>query len=145
MYCLKCESSDYRKNGVIKGVQRYKCKNCSYNFTVQQPSNKYSKEVKKKALQLYLEGLGFRAIGRVLGVSNVSILNWIRSFGEAVSALQTENKTIDVVELDEMHSFVGSKKTVVGYGLLLIDLGKNSSTSLLAIEAKIQQKNFGIK
>ena len=32
-------------------------------------------EIKRQALQLYLEGLGFRAIGRLLGVSNVAVLN----------------------------------------------------------------------
>jgi len=34
-----------------------------------------------------------------------------------------------------MHSYIGNKKTIAGFGLLLIDLGKNSSTSLLATEA----------
>ena len=38
--------------------------------------------MKKLALQLYLVGFGFRSIGRVLGVSNVTVLNWIRAFGE---------------------------------------------------------------
>jgi transposase len=42
-----------------------------------------------------------------------------------------------------MHSYIGSKKTIVGFGLLLIDLKRDSSTSLLAIEATELQKNFG--
>jgi transposase len=88
--------------------------------------------MKKDALRLYLEGLGFRSIGRFLGVSNVSVLNWIRSFGEEVATLHQDSKEIEVVELDEMHSYVGSKKTIVGSGLLLIDMEKDSSTSLLA-------------
>ena len=37
-----------------------------------------------------------------------------------------------MVEVDEMHSCIASKKTIVGYGLLLIDMEKGSSTSLLA-------------
>ena len=92
-----------------------------------------------------MEGLGFRSIGRFLGVSNVSVLNWIKSFGEQVTSLNEESKEIEVVELDEMHSYIGSKKTIAGYGLLLIDMGKNSSTSLLATEAQEQQKSFGKK
>ena len=101
--------------------------------------------MKKNALHLYLEGLGFRSIGRLLGVSNVSILNWIRYFGEQVSLLNEDGKEIEVVELDETHSYIGSKKTIAGYGLLLIDMGKNSSTSLLATEAQEPRKNFGKK
>ena len=135
MKCPKCKCSKKVKNGHIKGMQRYKCKDCGYNYTVEKRSGEYSKETKRKALQLYLEGLGFRSIGRVLGVSNVSILNWIRDFGEKVKDLQSDSNPIEYAELDEMHSYIGNKKTIVGFGLLLIDLEKDSSTSLLATEA----------
>ncbi len=81
----------------------------------------------------------------ILGVSNVSVLNWIRSFGESVKSLQTDNKTIEYVELNKMHSYIGNKKTIVGSGLLLIDLEKDLSTSLLVTEATGQPLNFGRK
>lgn len=70
-------------------------------------------EYKKKALQLYLEGVGFRSIGRLLKVSNVTVLNWIRSFGEQVKELQSKLGTIKVAELDEMHTYIGSKKLLL--------------------------------
>ena len=145
MKCLKCGSSKKVKNGVLKGVQRYKCKECGYNYTVEKRSGEYPKETKRKALQLYLEGLGFRSIGRVLGVSNVSVLNWIRDFGEKVKELQANNSSIEFAELDEMHSYIGNKKTIAGFGLLLIDLGKDSSTSLLVTEATKRLSSSGIK
>ncbi len=135
MDCPRCSSSQKVKNGIVRGLQRYRCKECGYNYTVEKRSGEYSKETKRKALQLYLEGLGFRSIGRVLGVSNVSILNWIRNFGEKVKELQNDNDSIKFAELDEMHSYIGNKKTIVGFGLLLIDLGKDSSISILATEA----------
>ena len=144
MKCSKCKCSEKVKNGFIKGMQRYKCKKCGY-YTVEKRSGEYSKETKKKALQLYLEGLGFRSIGRILNVSNVSILNWIRNFGEEVKELQADNNSIEYAELDEMHSYIGNKKTTVGFGLLLIDLEKNSSTSLLATEVTSQHSSFGTK
>ncbi|OON69206.1 hypothetical protein B0919_10850 [Hymenobacter sp. CRA2] len=31
------------------------------------------------ALKLYLEGMGLRAIGRVLDVSNVTVMRWVRT------------------------------------------------------------------
>ena len=37
--------------------------------------------------------------------------------------LKSENE-IEIVELDEMHTYIGNKKNIVGYGLLLIELGK---------------------
>jgi len=106
-------------------------------------STSKSKALKRYALILYLEGLGFRSIGRLLKVSNVSVLNWVRGFGEDVQALKKDVAEIDFAELDEMHSYIGSKKTIVGFGLLLIDMTNVSSISLLATEAQKQQKNYG--
>ena len=143
MNCPKCSCDKSVKSGIIKGRQRYKCKDCGCNYTVELKSTAKPKSMKKQALHLYLEGLGFRSIGRVLGVSNVSVLNWIRGFGQEVQELSAQNQEIEIVEVDEMHSYIESKKTTVGYGLLLIDMGKDSSTSLLATGAARQQKNFG--
>ena len=48
-----------------------------------------------------------------------------------------------MVEVDEMHAYIGSKKTTAEYGLLLIDMGKDSSISLLATVETKQRKTFG--
>ena len=143
MNCPKCSCSKSVKSGKIKDRQRYKCKECSCNYTVEIKSTAKPKSQKKQALHLYLEGLGFRSIGRILGVSNVSVLNWIRDFGKKVQALNSDSQQIEMVEVDEMHSYIGSKKTTAGFGLLLIDMGKNSSISLLTTEETKQRKNFG--
>ena len=145
MNCSKCNCSKSVKSGKIKGRQRYKCKECGCNYTVELKSTAKPKSQKRQALHLYLEGLGFRSIGRFLGVSNVSVLNWIRDFGKKVQELNANSQQIEMVEVDEMHSYVGSKKTTVGFGLLLIDMEKDSSISLLATGATKRQKNFGKK
>ena len=93
-------------------------------------------------MQLYLEGLGFRSIGRILGVSHVSVQKWIKKFGQELEELKSENE-ISVVELDEMHTYIGNKKNIAGSGLLLIELGKNSSTALLVAEEQKPDKNSG--
>ena len=143
MNCPKCKSDQKIKTGIIKSRQRYKCKGCGYHFTVELKSTAKPLSIKKAALHLYLEGLGFRSIGRFLGVSNVSVLKWIRSFGKEIHALHSESGEIEMVEVDEMHSYIGSKKTTVGYGLLLIDMEKDSSISLLATGVMKQQGSFG--
>jgi transposase-like protein len=143
MNCPKCTCEKRVKSGIVKGRQRYKCKECGCNYTVELKSTGKSKSMKKQALHLYIEGLGFRSTGRFLGVSNVSVLNWIRSFGKEVQELNQDSQEIEMVELDEMRSYIGSKKTAVGYGLLLIDMKKGSSISLLATEALKRQKSFG--
>jgi len=94
------------------------------------------------ALELYLEGLGFRSIGRLIKVSHISVFNWIKQYGQNMDLLQNDH-AICVTEIDEMHSYIGSKKTQSGSGLLLIDMQKNSSASLLAIDQQKLGKSFG--
>ena len=133
MNCPRCKSSNRKKNGIVAGRQRYKCHDCGYNYSVELKSTASSPSVKRQALQLYLEGLGFRSIGRFLGVSHVSVQKWIKKFGQELDELKNENK-ISIVEMDEMNIYIGNKKNSAGSGLLLIELGKSSSTALLAAE-----------
>ena len=142
MNCPKCNSSTYKKNGLVGGRQRYKCNVCGYNYSVEIKSTASSTSVKRQALQLYLEGLGFRSIVRFLGVSHVSVQRWIKKFGQELEDLKSENE-ISIVEMDEMHTYIGNKKNIAGSGLLLIELGKSSSTALLAAEGRKLDKNSG--
>ena len=128
--CPKCGYGECKKDGIVKSRQRYKCKPCGYRHTVQHIGK--SSTVKRQALELYLEGLGFRAIGRFLNCSHVAVYNWIKEFGKAADEIRS-NKAIEVVEIDEMHSYIASKKTIAGYGLLLIDIGKNLSIAYWGI------------
>jgi transposase-like protein len=63
MDCLRCESVHYCKDGFVKERQRYKCKHCSYHYTVVKKSDVKSPEIRQLAIDMYLEGLGFRSIG----------------------------------------------------------------------------------
>src|SRR5574337_283840 len=101
MKCPKCNQTDYVKNGIVKGKQRYLCKHCKYCYTVSEIGKPYA--LKKQALNLYLEGLGFRSIERLLNVSNVSVLNWVKKFGKEIEAIREPKKDIDIVEMDELH------------------------------------------
>jgi transposase-like protein len=99
MNCPHCSSDTSVKSGFAKGKQRYKCKACGYPFTVENKSTAKPLSLKKQALQLYLEGLGFRSIGRLLGVSNVSVLNWIKAFGLEEKKRPLERKDTEIVEI----------------------------------------------
>lgn len=110
MNCPKCSFEKSVRSGIIKERQRYKCRNCGCNYAVELKSTAKPKSMKKQALHLYLEGLGFRSIGRFLGAGNVFVLNWIRSFGKEVQELSAQNQAMEMVEADEMHSYIGSKK-----------------------------------
>ena len=114
--CPKCSSHETVKSGKARGKQRYKCKSCHYHYTVIQKSDTSTEAERKLALTLYLEGLGFRSIGRIMGYSHVAVYNWIKAFGEKVEALTT-SPPATILEIDEMHTYIGNKKTIAGSGL----------------------------
>jgi transposase-like protein len=143
-HCPKCKSTDRVKNGHIKGRPRFRCKECGYDYTVMQKSTSVPVEKKRLALQMYLEGLGFNSIGRMLNVSHVAVLKWIKRYGQQAEELRSD-KEIEIVEMDEMHSYIGSKKTISGYGLLLIDMEKDSSTSYWVKGTGVPVKGSGNK
>lgn len=140
--CPSCKSNNICKNGIVKQKQRYLCKECKYCFTVEMLGK--SEKLKRDALILYLEGLGFRSIGRFLKVSHVAVFNWIKIFGTKLDELRSTDE-IEVVEIDEMHTYIGEKKTSVGFGLLLIEMGNSSSTVKLARGERKREKNFGTR
>ena len=59
----------------------------------------------------------------------------------SIEEVRVSSKAPEVIEMDELHSYIGSKKTTAGYGLLLIDLGKGSWISNLGQEIVQQVKS----
>ncbi len=110
--CPKCQSKDFVKNGRLHGRQRYRCRVCGYNFTVAKLAKVKPPEIQREALQWYLEGMSFRGIERVLGVSHVAVLKWVRRWGQKRAALRREGEPKEVVQVDvdELCAYVGAKK-----------------------------------
>jgi len=144
MKCTKCNSENKVKNGIIKGIQRYKCKECGFNYTVELKSTAKPLEIRKFGLMLYLEGLGLQSISRLLNVSHVAVIKWIKKYGEQLKELKTD-KPVRIIELDEIHSYIGTKKTIDGFGLLLIEQEDVSLISLLGTEVQKRGKSSGKK
>jgi transposase-like protein len=101
--CPKCKNSRHVKDGIVSGRQRYKCKECNFRYTVERKSDVKTLESKRLALNMYLECLGFRSIGRVLKISYGTVYAWVKDRGAKVS-LPRREEPVEVVELDEMHT-----------------------------------------
>ena len=84
-----------------------------FNFCVQflLTSAKYSKKVKRQAIKLYMEGNSGRAVGRILGISKNTCLYWIKNYAKGIEPKNTPNGRVNVIEMDELYSFVERKKT----------------------------------
>ncbi len=106
--CPKCNSSYVIKNGKVLEKQRYKCKNCSFQFIRLTPQG-YPAETKAKAITLYTQGLSMRAIAKLCAVSATTVLRWIRKFAKENYEKPAPSDAI-LVELDEMCHYIGSKK-----------------------------------
>jgi transposase-like protein len=140
MDCPRCGSLNYCKDGFVQSLQRYECKECRYHYTVAKKSNVKSAETRHKALVMYLEGLGFRATGRLLHISYGTVYAWVKAWGAQVD-LPGKEEGVEFMELDEMHTHVGSKNTIVGSGLPLIDL--ESGLSVLSAETVLPKQDSG--
>lgn len=117
MECPECRSTHINKNGHKKGKQNYLCVSCGRQFIDTYESHTgYAPAVKKDCLKMYVNGMGFRAIERVSGVHNTTIMDWVKKVGEILPDYYNPAQIPEVGELDELETFVGSKKIRSGSG-----------------------------
>jgi len=128
MTCKKCDSKNHVKAGFVDGEQRYKCKKCGCQFVPTKKQRGKPENTKILAIWLYLHGLSFRAIGKLLQVTHKSVLDWVRLFARKNYIKPEPQGKAVIVELDEMWHFLGSKKTRSGYGRLIAVIPINLST-----------------
>ncbi len=119
MECKKCGGKEHNKNGFVKGHQRYKCKNCGYQF-VPTLQKCFDEQTKLIACLLYISGLSLRTIARLLHTSATSVLSWVRKFALENYEKPQPNSEAVIVQLDEMWHFLHLKKTNFGYGKLIV-------------------------
>lgn len=121
--CPKCNSERIIKSGIINEKQRFKCKNCHYYFTV----NKVGKQIDNytiiKALQLYIEGVSYREIERLLGISHVSVMNWVKKHKIKAPKNSEYRPTYKILTHSELNQLIASKNFLQGSGLILTELG----------------------
>ena len=144
MRCPKCWAKHYVKNWMNNWKQRYLCKECWTNFTKSYRWRVHPNK-KKMALKLYLEWMWFRQIWRVLWVSNVSVLKWIRQFWYMALIvyelfIKAGVKKIKEMEVDEMWHYIKKKHKSYGYGSVLSDQMQEYLLGIVEIVEKNDEK-----
>ncbi|MBB5044850.1 IS1 family transposase [Shinella fusca] len=109
MDCPSCGGTDLIKRGSKAGHQRYRCRTCGRYSTDSPP--KFSAQTKAMAIEMYMNSMGIRAIGRVLRASPATVLNWIRKEHAVLQhklaqAEPTDTGIPDVIEMDEIYTYV---------------------------------------
>jgi transposase len=113
--CKNCKSEKVVKSGKVRGKQRYKCKECGYNFVIgDERTNEKIAALKALCVLLYSLGKGsYNMMGKLFGRNRSLIYRWIREAG-----INTEepsiNGEITQIEFDEMWHFIQSKKLNFG-------------------------------
>ena len=76
-------------------------------------------EIRMQCIRLYLEGVGFRGISRLTGVTHTTVMRWVSKLGDNIEQFRQDTgeiKPVSVMELDEMWHFVQKKRTNAGSG-----------------------------
>jgi len=95
-----------------KGSQKYHCKDCGRYGTLNAQRG-YEVSVQTQVKRGVLERLSWRGLERMMKVSRRTISRWLVKWMDAVPPLETSllpAELGDVLELDELWSFVGSKQ-----------------------------------
>ena len=122
-HCPNCKADTYIKSGIINNRQRYKCKVCRYYFTVNKLGKKIDDYYVNKALQLYLEGLTYREIERILGISHVSIMNWVRKYNIKRPFNSDYHPTYKILNSNELSQYFQDTENLSGAGVIVTELG----------------------
>jgi transposase-like protein len=121
--CPKCQNEHIVKSGIINQKQRYLCKKCLYYFTVNKLGKKIDDYYVTKALQLYLEGISYREIERIIGVSHVTVSNWVKAYKVKKPSQTDYHPTYKIFNHLELVEFLKTKQNLSGAGMIITELG----------------------
>ena len=116
--CPNCQSDKVIKSGVVHDRQRFKCKSCNHHFSVNKLGKKIDDYYVNKALQLYLEGLTYREIERILGISHVTILNWVKKFNIKRPQKTDYHPAYRILTAEEVAKYFSDKSNLKGAGVV---------------------------
>jgi transposase-like protein len=119
--CSHCGSKRFNKDGRAAGKQRYRCKECAKTFG----GGVYAPEQKAQALQYYMNNVGIRKIAFFNNVSHPVVLSWIKTAHKNLGLkiarqIKSANATPDIIEMDEIYTYVKKNCKEQSYGLLTV-------------------------
>ena len=66
--------------------------------------------MRKQALQLYVDGMNLRRIGRHLGIHHRTVSLWVKAHAAILPEAPLPEE-VKEAEMDELFNFIGNKKT----------------------------------
>ena len=111
--CPHCgrETKQSRDGRTKAGSLRYRCGYCRRKYTPFPKQQGYPSEIREQAVKLYVDGMNFRRIARQLKVNHQSVINWVNAYIATLPEQTPQPDSVTTVELDEVFTFIGAKKT----------------------------------
>ena len=112
--CPKCHAQDRQvKNGKNQsGSVRLRCQYCGRKYTPEPTEHGYAQAIREQAVRMSVDGMNYRRIARLLKVDHKSVMNWVKALADQLpAAALPEEKPVHVMEMDELYTFVGKKRT----------------------------------
>ena len=155
--CKFCGSISYTKQGITRCSQRYKCQDCG-RYYIEGDKRVVHNEKREMSLKMYTNGVGIRAIGRILSIPYQYVQLWIKKAGKDIEVIVSNNKNIEasrdinVLECDELYTYVKKKNRVLIWTavdrdrgeIVACEVGGSSEDNFRWILHQISHHNIGI-
>ena len=116
--CPHCDKAT-RQNKAGKtdaGSQRYRCMHCERKYTPEPKLQGYPESLRKRAAEMYVDGMNLRRIARQLKIHHRTVSLWVTDHAEALPNAPMPEEVRDA-EMDELFTFIGEKKTESTFSL----------------------------
>lgn len=89
-----------------------RCQQCGRKYTPEPSLHGYPDAIREQAVRMSLDGMNYRRIARMLKVDHKSVMNWVKAHTDQLpAAALPEARPLHGVEMDELFTFVGKKRT----------------------------------
>ena len=107
--CMRCHSPNIIRNSHnLSSNPQFKCKDYGRSSAIK-PKVKYTEQQKEHIISTYYERGSLRALYRLYGVAPATLTRWIKKAQTPLSDSVVAAEADDVLELDEMWTYVRRK------------------------------------
>ena len=82
---------------------------CQIKYTPEPKAWAYDEQIRRKALEMYVDGMNLRRIARHLGVHHRTVSLWVKAKAASLAKAPVP-KEVKEAEMDELFTFIGEKK-----------------------------------
>ena len=109
--CPHCQATTRQnKAGTTKASsQQYRCMYCNRKYTPEPKKQGYPESVRKRALEMYVDGGNLRRIARHLKIAPQTVAYWVTEVVEVMPNAPVPSE-VKEAEMDEVFTFIGDKK-----------------------------------